>query len=319
MSRSRPRTRLIAVIAVLGFVVVALVLGLVLLPLSFKDAADEAQSPTSGESVNERSVAGQVASTTGGQSQTEQTSGEPFKTCEVCHKDFLQKPDPTGDLVFSHAKHISQDIKCVTCHGSPLGHYSAPKPMMTTCLSCHNDLTAPNKCSTCHRKLDQIAPGLGVTTVHLNPDAKTRTTCAKCHDVKVWCEKCHGVEMPHPVTWKATHGQVALEQSDVCVKCHQSKDVTFCVRCHGVEMPHPAYWYSNHGDIARTNKSTCVQCHPTGDAFCNGCHHAGFSPTPQWAASQHGQVVTQKGAVACFACHTESFCAECHPGRTFTK
>ena len=110
---------------------------------------------------------------------------------------------------------------------------------------------------------------------------------------------------------------MALEQSDVCVKCHQSKDATFCVRCHGVEMPHPAYWYSNHGDIARANPSACVKCHPTGDAFCNECHHAGFSPTPQWATSQHGQVVTQQGAAACFVCHARASARACHPGRTF--
>ncbi|MCL4368611.1 MAG: hypothetical protein M1337_05545 [Actinobacteria bacterium] len=317
MSRSRPRGRLIVVIVVLCLMVAALVLGLVILPFSFKHAVSEAQLPTSGESAGERSVSGQVASTTGAQTQTEQTSGEPFKACEVCHPDFLQKPDSAGDLIFSHSTHIAKDVKCRTCHGSPLGHYSAPKPTMTTCLSCHNDETAPNQCSNCHRKLDQIAPGLGETVVHLNPDARTRTTCAKCHDVKVWCEKCHGVEMPHPATWKATHGQVALKQSDVCVKCHQSKDATFCVRCHGVEMPHPAYWYSNHGDIARANKPACVKCHPGGDQFCSDCHHAGFSPTPQWATSQHGQVATQQGTAACFACHAPSFCATCHPGKTF--
>jgi hypothetical protein len=319
VSRPRRRGRLVAVIVVLCLFVAAVIVGLVLIPVSFRHAVSEVEASGSPESSDQRSVVARVASTVGAQTQTKQTSGDPFKTCEVCHPDYLQKPDTAGDLVFSHPTHIAKNVQCVTCHGSPLGHYSAPKPLMTTCLSCHNDETAPNQCSNCHRKLDQIAPGLGETAVHLNPDAKTRTSCAKCHDVKVWCEKCHGVEMPHPATWKADHGPVALEQSDVCVKCHQSKDTTFCVRCHGVEMPHPAYWYSNHGDIARANAKACVQCHPTGDTFCNECHHAGFSPTPQWAASQHGQVATQQGTPACFACHTQSFCARCHPGATFAQ
>ena len=317
MSRSVNRRRLVWLIAVLCLVVAGVVITTLVVPATSRHSAPQAQSSSLGESPDERSVTGQVVDATGVQSQTEQTTGEPFKTCAVCHPDYLQKPDSTGDLVFSHPTHIAKGVKCVTCHATPLGHYSAPKPQMTTCLSCHNDETAPNQCSNCHRKLDQIAPGLGVTVVHLNPDAKTRTTCAKCHDVKVWCEQCHGVEMPHPATWQATHGQVALKQSDVCVKCHQSKAPTFCVRCHGVQMPHPPYWYSNHGDIAKANRSSCVKCHPTGATFCNDCHHAGFSPTPQWATSQHGAVVKKQGADACFACHAPSFCATCHPGKTF--
>jgi hypothetical protein len=317
MSASTHRRRLVAVVALLCLIVAGLVLGMLLLPFSFKHTVNAAQPSTTSESVGERSVSGQPVSTVGAQSQTEQTSGEPFKTCEVCHPAYLQKPDSTGDLIFSHPTHIAKGVKCVTCHSTPLGHYSAPKPQMTTCLSCHNDETAPNQCSNCHRHVDQIAPGLGVTVVHLNPDAKTRTTCGKCHDVNVWCEQCHGVLMPHPATWLATHGTVALKQSDVCVKCHQSKDATFCVRCHGVEMPHPAYWYSNHGDIARANRSACAKCHPGGDDFCNNCHHAGFSPTSQWATSQHGTVVGRQGAAACFACHAQSFCVTCHPGKTF--
>ena len=244
-----------------------------------------------------------------------QVSGEPFRTCQACHPDYLAKPDPTGDLVFSHKTHIDNKVQCATCHVPPLGHFNTPAPMMMTCLSCHEGETAPNDCKNCHRKLEEIAPGLGEPAVHLEPDAKTRKSCAKCHDVKVWCEKCHGVEMPHPGTWRLQHGTIALKQSDVCVKCHQSTDKTFCIRCHGVEMPHPAYWYSNHGDIAGQNRATCYQCHQGGDRFCNECHHAGFAPTPQWAQTQHGQMVRQEGTGACFACHAEKFCTSCHANK----
>ncbi|MCL5942043.1 MAG: hypothetical protein M1325_00695 [Actinobacteria bacterium] len=249
----------------------------------------------------------------------QELGGEPFRTCEACHPDYLQKPAASGDLIFSHRTHLEQGVACATCHQPPLGHFDAPAPLMMTCLSCHQGETAPNDCANCHRKLDEIAPGLNEPVVHLNPDEKTRTSCAKCHDVKVWCEQCHGVEMPHPASWASAHGRVALTQSAICEKCHQSRDTTFCIRCHGLPSQHPPYWYSSHGDIAQRNQKACVRCHPDTPQFCNQCHHAGYAPTSQWLPSQHGSVVKTQGTTRCFVCHEQSFCERCHEKGRFVK
>ncbi len=249
----------------------------------------------------------------------EELGGEPFRTCVECHPDYLEQPSATGDLIFSHRTHLENQVLCATCHQPPLGHFDTPAPMMMTCLSCHQGETAPNDCQNCHRKIDEIAPGLSEPVVHLEPDAKTRTTCEKCHDVQVWCEQCHGVEMPHPAGWQRAHGRPALSESRVCEKCHQSRDKTFCIRCHGVEMPHPAYWYSGHGDIARQSESSCIRCHPQSPQFCNQCHHAGFAPTAQWLPSQHGTVVSDQGTSTCFVCHEPMFCERCHERGRFIR
>jgi hypothetical protein len=305
----------VALLIGIGMLVLVIVAALAFALVSVLHAeAGGAVSSTTGSSVGGSSDELSIGPSGMGsvQGAPTQISGEPFRTCEVCHPDYLNMPPPSGDLVFSHKKHIDNKVQCSTCHGKNVGHFDTPVPMMMTCLSCHEGETAPNDCKNCHRKLEEIAPGIGEPAVHLDPDAKTRKTCAKCHDVKVWCEKCHGVEMPHPATWRLQHGSIALQQSEVCVKCHQSVDKTFCIRCHGVEMPHPAYWYSSHGDIARANQAACFLCHPRGEEFCNQCHHAGFSPTPQWAGVQHAQVVGTQGAGACLACHKQDFCTSCH-------
>jgi hypothetical protein len=311
------RRRVVLLVGI-GLVVLAIVAALAFALVSVFHAEEGgAASGTTASSAE--GALGELSIGTSGmdsvQGSPTQISGEPFRTCEACHPDYLNKPDQSGDLVFSHKTHIENEVQCATCHGTSVGHFAAPAPMMMTCLSCHEGETAPNDCKNCHRKLEEIAPGLGDPAVHLAPDAKTRKTCAKCHDVEVWCEKCHGVEMPHPAAWRLQHGPVALEQSEVCVKCHQSTDKTFCISCHGVVMPHPAYWYSNHGDIARANQAACFRCHPRGEQFCNECHHAGFSPTPQWAGAQHGQVVGTKGAGACLACHKQESCTSCHASK----
>jgi hypothetical protein len=248
-----------------------------------------------------------------------ESGGEPFRTCEGCHADFEDKPGTSGDLIFSHPVHIDQNIKCATCHEPPLGHFSAPAPMMMTCLSCHEGETAPNDCKNCHRKLDEIAPGIDEPVVHLEPDVESRNTCEKCHEVETWCEQCHGVEMPHPENWEASHTRTAAQNAQSCEKCHQSRDKTFCIRCHGVEMPHPAFWYSGHGDVAQDNSESCVRCHPAAPDFCNNCHHAGYQGVETWESSGHGASAEDRGLNGCFVCHEESFCERCHSEGRFVK
>jgi len=310
-------------VVLLSFVA-AIAAGLLLLA-PWSSSADSSATSSTEASPDAQAPEGLTGVTGGDTSDVsgapEQVEGEPFRTCEVCHPDFLSKPDqtPANDLIFSHQTHLGNEVKCVTCHEPPLGHFDTPAPMMMACLQCHEGDTAPNECAKCHRKIDEIAPGLDDPVVHLDPDIFTRESCAKCHDVATWCEQCHGVEMPHPSNWQDTHPTFVSTRSDTCVKCHQSRDVKFCVTCHGVEMPHPAYWYSSHGDVARSNGDSCARCHPSAPQFCNQCHHAGFSPTSQWASRQHGSVVKDRGTAACFVCHEQAFCERCHVAGAFVK
>jgi hypothetical protein len=307
----------------LVFMMCAVAVSALLLASPWSSSADSSgttEGPTS-STVAPEGLTGVTDGGSGASGAPEQLGGEPFRTCEVCHADFLRKPPqtPTDDLIFSHQVHLDQEIQCVTCHEPPLGHFDSPAPMMMACLQCHEGETAPHDCANCHRLIEEIAPGLDEPVVHLGPDIFNRKTCEKCHEVEVWCEQCHGVEMPHPADWITAHTTFAATRADACEKCHQSRDKTFCVRCHGVEMPHPAYWYSSHGDVAKSNEEACVRCHPSTPQFCNQCHHAGFSPTPSWADSQHGEVVDERGSATCFVCHEQAFCERCHSAGRFAK
>jgi hypothetical protein len=305
---SRPVVASLVVLVVIAFV--ALVTGL--LGLSSDEAVAE-ETTTSAESAL-KSLPDEPAP--GVSAAPAEAGGEPFRLCETCHPDYEQMPPQTEDLIFDHWTHTGQEIKCVTCHEPPLGHFSAPAPMMMTCLSCHQGETAPNACKNCHRKIEEIAPGLDEPSAHVEVDAHARETCEKCHDVEQWCEQCHGVVMPHPVNWEATHGKAAGRTGEDCSKCHQAQDQTFCIRCHGVDMPHPAYWYSNHGDIVRSNPESCDNCHPSAPDFCDSCHHAGYDRTLEWSEEGHGAAVDANGTGRCFVCHEQSFCEDCHrPGR----
>lgn len=78
-------------------------------------------------------------------------------SCLQCHDAVLQKNvhDADAGVIVSHKDIIETGGKCVACHSTvahgdaiPVG--SATHPSMQTCLTCHNNETAPLRCSLCH-------------------------------------------------------------------------------------------------------------------------------------------------------------------------
>ena len=197
---------------------------------------------------------------------------EVFAACESCHAGYLAGPPQSPGLVFNHQTHLTRGAACVDCHAGATGHQGSPAPKMAGCFACHEGRKASKDCEYCHSNLDQIAPGHGEPTVHVAIDSAQKSSCAKCHDVGTFCSDCHGLEIPHPADWLQAHGPLGLNQSSVCVKCHQSRDSLFCVRCHGVEMPHPQYWYSEHASVAALEPAACNLCHEDAPVFCDRCH-----------------------------------------------
>jgi hypothetical protein len=197
-----------------------------------------------------------------------------FAACESCHPGFLAGPPLSPGLVFDHQTHLARGAACADCHAGAVGHQGSPAPKMAACFACHEGRKAPKDCEYCHSNLDQIAPGYGEPMVHLVIDPAQKATCAKCHDVGTFCVDCHGLDIPHPVDWLKTHGQLGLNQSDVCAKCHQSRDSRFCVTCHGLEMPHPQYWYTEHATVAAQDSKACNLCHEDAPVFCDSCHQS---------------------------------------------
>lgn len=78
--------------------------------------------------------------------------------CEQCHEKILEKnirSKRTVNTIVSHRSILEAGGKCVSCH-STVAHGSAVKPgartypTMAVCFKCHNDKTAPLRCSLCH-------------------------------------------------------------------------------------------------------------------------------------------------------------------------
>jgi hypothetical protein len=104
----------------------------------------------------------------------------------------------------------------------------------------------------------------------------TINDCETCHVSDVFCNGCHGMEIPHPAGFVDGHAQTGAADPLVCATCHNTS-----------------------GDPANDER------------VCDQCHHDQGDPTQQWFP-QHPGVVKEQGAGECFGCHQELFCSSCH-------
>ncbi|HSK18195.1 MAG TPA: hypothetical protein VK912_03595 [Longimicrobiales bacterium] len=258
-----------------------------------------------------------------------------------------ERPD---NLLFEHPEHPDVDeqgaaIDCTTCH-TPAG---APRmavaelPVVPRCLACHEhqatDHFVDADCATCHIPLAE-APFDRARLVALpepvdhdledflaeshggmaNADI---TRCAVCH-TRERCESCHvdaaGVdaiarlpvaqgmvaqslpefEARYPVPashltrgFLEDHGANATVAS--CATCHTQED---CASCHlPPEQPAVVTGLMSRADV----RAPGVQV----------MRRAPVSHQAPLFEIDHGNVAAASGA-SCSACHTRTFCADCH-------
>jgi len=231
----------------------------------------------------------------------------PNKVCERCHSIRKRNVTPKNGIIINHQKHIDKGFTCTACHNR-VAHKTIKKYLakdvlannpnayrdrseMRYCMEHHNGKKGqgPSKCTTCHPKAFKFMPGfhkekgfiypVGANRgIHGQMAKKDRKACMACHHSEdEFCNKCHGMSMPHPeATW--TKGPI------------------------------------QHKVIGKMNPKSCQKCHPGVD-FCGNCHHkrtGGVSKTLPWV-KVHFKVVTGTGGKQCWGnCHTPLFCANCH-------
>jgi hypothetical protein len=204
--------------------------------------------------------------------------------CRQCH-DPNRKPTAGLGIIIDHPKHAKRNGSCVSCHvtvAHPSPSRGTALSFMAQCFTCHGmakSAKAPATCGICHPKDFQLLPAshgsaqwkLGHGKVAL----ADRGQCEMCH-VRSFCDRCHGLEMPHPKDWATRTG-------------------------------HPVY--------AQRERQVCARCHDSKPDWCTMCHHRAYSPGKGTWVQQHFLEVKAKGASFCLeSCHSPVYCANCHVG-----
>jgi len=200
------------------------------------------------------------------------------ENCLKCHTVVLTKVTTSHGLRMNHAT-CAPGPTCDTCHSS-VAHGEAvrwnPGLSMDQCIACHSQRNVSTVCTTCHlgdpgdrpssSGAWQVVHGPNWRTTHGMGDQKT---CGGCHEPS-YCARCHGVPVPHPQEFGATHGAAAQKDTAACLVCHKSQ-TAFCDACHGMPMPHPVGFLKEHNAIAKGEADPrCIRCHVASD--CTLCH-----------------------------------------------
>ncbi|PKQ29280.1 MAG: hypothetical protein CVT60_06215 [Actinobacteria bacterium HGW-Actinobacteria-10] len=213
--------------------------------------------------------------------------------CRYCHRMVLTETVDSGGLRVRHSDFI--ETSCRVCHAGSAHvldgrHYMGPQ--MEDCTGCHRtSAVRVESCDICHvgkgERAEQGASawravhGGGWAEAHGMGDLDG---CVDCHEPS-YCARCHGLAMPHPVTWASDHGKSAVESMASCDSCH---DPDWCSLCHGMDMPHPSGFIAAHPVVARAESlQVCYRCHSVG--LCESCHVKSSHPiVPGVRTDAHG-------------------------------
>jgi hypothetical protein len=195
-------------------------------------------------------------------------------SCLQCHRRGIRDSLVVSGLRVRHRDILAAGYKCVQCHNTA-GHGGAVvrpiRPSMDQCSACHNGKRASAACSGCH--VVDIGRSVSAQSGNNYPAVRLgkTTTCRGCHSVAS-CNKCHGLELPHPTDWLSglTHAPAgAFERREqLCSKCHSD---IYCNQCH--KLPgHGLNWKAEHGVGGPYKQEGCLGCHVRVANLCGICH-----------------------------------------------
>jgi predicted CXXCH cytochrome family protein len=248
------------------------------------------------------------------------------------------------NLRFDHGVHVrDQGMDCADCHAAPgtANRMAVVQPGPDVCLQCHGEpgahLAAATECATCHAPLAAApqVPGARLAS-YPRPDDHAAADfvlahadsvadvarCAVCH-AQESCERCHldaarrpaiqalgrdprlaalvqgrPGSWPEPPShgdprWSFEHGRAAAAAMQDCAACHTRSS---CETCHAE---------------AKLGSLAVLMEPPAGDGRgvrLVGAHPPGHAP----GFERHHAAAAASGAMDCAACHSPSYCNDCH-------
>jgi nitrate/TMAO reductase-like tetraheme cytochrome c subunit len=265
-----------------------------------------------------------------------------IEKCEMCHKQsetfFCDSCHHGSQVDWEYDPQVAwQTQHATTVVEKGVAPCTAACHEAQFCVDCHTSL---QPVPTSHRAADWLHKDLTVTKYPSTPAAasaahalsarKSMDSCDVCHGPggiqAAFCTGCHGMEIPHPDTFKTNHVS-GRNTPALCSNCHRQAEL--CSDCHHEGAQNGVPWARQHPvTVAATGAQPCFeQCHEN-KQFCVDCHvslnalptsHTAADWTKRTAFSSPAkhQVAYKAAQDSCDYCHGEGgvkaqFCQSCH-------
>jgi hypothetical protein len=222
-----------------------------------------------------------------------------------------------SELIFSHKKHVENDVECDACHTQNAKSELASDnnyPKEKDCLECHDR----DKCSLCHSDVNNA--------VHLAPVPTRLIFSHKAHlDSSVESQKASRLARAESLNRITPFvKKESLDQKIECSTCHDQikgsakatdkypQDMKACRKCHEITQDNCKLCHSNLGEknfVPASHYVGWIQKHKLvtaakGEGICESCHR--------------GKIRQSKSALTVAENHIKNEdtknCAECHRG-----
>ncbi len=264
---------------------------------------------------------------------------EDSEQCGTCHYEdkfepLVQNTSAAEKLLFNHSFHIKdQNLECSSCHkGINEVDYAfqaaQPKPAMTDCLTCHNNVTvASNACESCHLQTGNLIPvshqDVSFIKNHKFKANDVAADCIMCHDnITNSCEDCH-----------AASGITSANTADDFFQPYAPNSFVDGAKRQKVNRVHELNYRFLHGIDAKSKRTECESCHQV-ETFCSTCHQgdeadyglSGITPASHLkpgfftigAGTGGGEhaILAKRDIESCASCHdtqgADPTCITCH-------
>ncbi|HTK81368.1 MAG TPA: hypothetical protein VL633_03680 [Bacteroidota bacterium] len=254
--------------------------------------------------------------------------------CAYCHSS-IDSVSPAHqvkpELIFSHHSHTENlKVSCEHCHAGVENASLATSrnmPLMSACISCHNEHNAAIQCEACHTDFITLVPA-----DHRAADFRRHhkeqvrvgmldVSCRTCH-VESFCQDCHtGTELKNFGSDKDLMVEPGSRTS--------TKDSPKQLR---LQQVHSLNYRFTHGVDAKSKLLDCSSCHEQ-QTFCSTCHEAGgnisqgkikpashtmagFTTIGKGSGGGRHADLARRDLEACMSCHdvqgSDPTCALCH-------
>ena len=160
--------------------------------------------------------------------RAQQAQQRPQPAKQEVRENLAPHPAPMQPIPFSHKLHVTQGLRCQTCHTNPDPGNQMTFPATSTCMMCHTTIAKDRP--TIMKLAEFAKSGQPIPWVRVYQVTPGVTWTHRAHlQAGMQCTMCHG----DVAQLDAMAQNTSVTAMGSCIGCHQAHSApTTCSTCH---------------------------------------------------------------------------------------